>query len=93
MYLTYKVTAIKNYEIYIDQWIDHEALSCKKPTANYLKQKKKGIYLLMKFQSTMTVKLQAELDQGSSFNLLQFSGFWAPVYVRLVFRLPSLMLV
>lgn len=54
---------------------------------------KKGIYLLMKFQSIKTVKLQAELDQGSSFDLLQFSGLWAPVYVRLVFRLPSLMLV
>lgn len=45
---------------------------------------KKRIYLLMKFQSTMTVKLQAELDQGSSFDWLQFSGLWALVYVRLV---------
>ena len=52
----------------------------------------KGDYLLVKFQSTNTVKLQVVLDQGSSFNLLQFSGLCVPVYVCLVFRLPSSML-
>lgn len=52
----------------------------------------KGNYLLTKFKSTKTVKLQVEFDQSSSFNSLQFSWLSALVYVSLLFRLPSHML-